>query len=77
MKCDESQSRECLRSKPATLHSSPFTLHHILFALVKRAIVLIRAAEEHLDREVGVLNVVVALGVVTFRPDTQGDLLGR
>ena len=44
--------------------------------LLKRITVFIGAAEEHLEGDVGGLDVVVALGVFTLCPDAEGDLLG-
>ena len=62
------------RRESKTIHHSPLVIHQK--NLVKRIAVLVGAAEEHLNGQVRVLYIVVALGVVTFCPDADGDLLG-
>ena len=41
-----------------------------------RCIILTGAGEKHLNRDLGALDVVVALGIVTLSPDAERDLLG-
>lgn len=61
--------------------SSKFLFHISYFlvrsSLLKRAIVLITSAEEHLNGYVSGLDIVIALGVFALDPDTDGDLLRR
>ena len=47
-----------------------------MYALFKRAVAVVSTSEEHLDREISILHIIITFGIVTLSPNAKCDLLG-